>query len=162
MVSLDGLAKIADSNQLSSDLNGNLPYNHQTWLEMRLAVEDCLVKGNDLLDSYDDVKDQMEDLVTWLDDWKWEGHAQPENHGVEYLKDNLQRHTDIRKRIRSDTVEQLQTLVQNILQRYSAFYILISILILKIYNISFSFVQTESKPIRSSIQILNFSLALLN
>ena len=116
MLSVDGLAIVVDLSQLPSDLNGNLHYNHQTWLEMRLAVEECLSKANDLLDSYEDVKDQMEDLVTWLDDWKWGG--QPENHGVEYLKDNLQRHTEIRKRIRSETVEQLQNLVHNVLQRY--------------------------------------------
>lgn len=120
MVSLEGLAKLVDSSQLPSDLNGNLHYNHQTWLEMRLAVEDCLMKANDLLDSYEDVKDQMEDLVTWLDDWKWEGHTQPDSHGgVEHLKENLQRHTDIRKRIRAETVEQLQAVVQNILQKYA-------------------------------------------
>ena len=82
---------------------------------MRLAVEDCLTNANDLLDTYEDVKDQMEDLVTWLDDWKWDG--QPEIHGVEYLKDNLQRHTDIKKRIRAEVVEQLQVLVHNILQK---------------------------------------------
>lgn len=119
MLSLDGLGKVIDLSQLPSDLNGNFHYNHQAWLEMRLAVEDCLFKANDLLDSYEDVKDQMEDLVTWLDDWKWGGPGQSENHGVDYLKDNLQRHTEIRKRIRSETVEQLQTLVQSILQRYS-------------------------------------------
>ncbi|KAI9551891.1 hypothetical protein GHT06_022227 [Daphnia sinensis] len=117
MLSLEGLAKVVDISQLPSDLNGNLQYNHQVWLEMRLAVEDCLLKANDLLDSYEDVKDQMEDLVTWLDDWKWGAHAQPENHGVEYLKDNLQRHIEIRKRIRGDPVEQLQNLVHNVLQR---------------------------------------------
>ena len=121
MVSLEGLAKLVDSSQLPSDLNGNLHYNHQTWLEMRLAVEDCLMKASDLLDSYDDVKDQMEDLVTWLDDWKWEGHGQPDSPGgVDYLKENLQRHTDIRKRIRAETVEQLQSMVQNILQKYAS------------------------------------------
>lgn len=118
MVSVEGLAKLVDSSQLPSDLNGNLHYNHQSWLEMRLAVEDCLTKASDLLDSYEDVKDQMEDLVTWLDDWKWEGHGQPDGHGgVEYLKENLQRHTDIRKRIRAETVEQLHALVQNVLQK---------------------------------------------
>jgi kalirin len=115
MLSLEGLAKVVDSSQLPSDLNGNLQYNHQSWLEMRLAVEDCLSKANDLLDSYEDVKDQMEDLVTWLEDWKYGCH---ETHGVEYLKDNLQRHTEIRKRIRNETVEQLQSLVHNVLQRY--------------------------------------------
>jgi len=119
MVSVDTLAKIINPNQLPSDLNGNLHYDHQMWLDMRLAAEDGLAKANDLLDSYEDVKDQMEDLVTWLDDWKWEGGGgQPEIHGVEYLKENLQRHTDIRKRIRSETVDQLQALVHTIIQKY--------------------------------------------
>lgn len=120
MVSVDTLAKIVNPNQLPSDLHGNLHYDHQMWLDMRLAVEDGLAKANDLLDSYEDVKDQMEDLVTWLEDWKWDGGGggQPEIHGVDYLKENLQRHTDIRKRIRSETVEQLQALVHTIIQKY--------------------------------------------
>lgn len=120
MVSLEGLTRFIDSSQLPSDLNGNLHYNHQSWLEMRLAVEDCLVKASDMLDSYEDVKDQMEDLVTWMEsDSDWKSESQPESEGgVEYLKDNLQRHQDIRKRIRSETVEQLHTLIQNLLQKY--------------------------------------------
>ena len=118
MVSLEALSKVIDCNQLTSDFGGTLRYNHQAWLEMRMAVEDCKTKTNDLLDSYDDVKDQMEDLVTWLDDWKWEGVSQTESHGLDYLKDNLQRHTDIRKKIRAEVVEQLQTHVHNTLQKY--------------------------------------------
>lgn len=122
MVSTEGLAKVVDPSQLPSDLNGIFHYNHQSWLEMRFAVEECLTKANDLLDQYEDVKDQMEDLVTWLDDWKLEGHGQAENQSIDYLKENLQRHTDIRKRIRSETVDQLQALVQNVFQRYYALY----------------------------------------
>ena len=120
MVSVDSLTKVISPSQLPSDLNGNLHYDHQTWLDMRLAVEDGLAKSTDLLDSYEDVKDQMEDLVTWLEDWKWEGGGggQPEIHGVEYLKENLQRHTDIRKRIRSETVDQLQVLVHSLIHKY--------------------------------------------
>lgn len=122
MVSTEGLAKVVDPSQLPSDLNGIFHYNHHSWLEMRFAVEECLTKANDLLDQYEDVKDQMEDLVTWLDDWKLEGHGQAENQSIDYLKENLQRHTDIRKRIRSETVDQLQALVQNVFQRYYALY----------------------------------------
>lgn len=118
MVSLDTLVKVIDQSQLTADLNGTLQYSHQAWLDMRLDVEDCLAKTNDLLNSYEDVTDQMEDLVTWLEDWKWEGSGQAaECHGLEYLKENLQRHTDIRKKIRSETVEHLQSVVHSVIQK---------------------------------------------
>jgi hypothetical protein len=117
MVSVEALAKVVDPGQLTPDLNGNLAYDHQGWLEMRIAVEDCMMKTKDLLDSYDNVKEKMEDLVSWLDDWKWDGPSQAKCHGLDYLKERLQRHTDIRKRIRYETVEQLKAHVHNTLQK---------------------------------------------
>ncbi len=91
MVSAEALTKLVEASQLTADLGGTLAYQHQDWLEMRVAVEDCLVKTHDLLDSYDDVKDQMEDLVTWLDDWQWQaggsgGGGAADGRGLDYLK----------------------------------------------------------------------------
>lgn len=38
MVSLEGLTKVVDPSQLTADFDGSLDYNHEEWIEVRLAL----------------------------------------------------------------------------------------------------------------------------
>ena len=38
MVSLEGLTKVVDPSQLTSDFDGSLEYNHEEWIEVRLVL----------------------------------------------------------------------------------------------------------------------------
>lgn len=41
MVSLEGLTKVVDPSQLTADFDGSLDYNHEEWIEVRLAHLCC-------------------------------------------------------------------------------------------------------------------------
>lgn len=56
MISIEALPKIIDSSQLTSDLEGTLPYDHAHWLEIRLAIEEFAWQAADLLDRLDDLQ----------------------------------------------------------------------------------------------------------
>lgn len=43
MVSLEGLTKVVDPSQLTADFDGSLEYNHEEWIEVRVA---CPSVGN--------------------------------------------------------------------------------------------------------------------
>ena len=123
VMSLNGLTNFVEPNQLPTTLNGHLQYPHQTWLEMRLAVDDLFIKANKLLDSYNDINDQVIKLVIWLDEWKWErslnGHViQPDSQfGVDYFKECLWKLTGMRKKVVIDQVDQLASIVADIQQK---------------------------------------------
>nr|CAH7743223.1 unnamed protein product [Callosobruchus chinensis] len=59
MISIEALPKIIDSAQLTSDLDGTLPYDHSSWLETRLAVEEFAWQAADLLDRLDDLQEDL-------------------------------------------------------------------------------------------------------
>lgn len=59
MISIEALSKIIDSSQLTSDLDGSLSYDHATWLETRLAVEEFAWQAADLLDRLDDLQEDL-------------------------------------------------------------------------------------------------------
>lgn len=40
MVSLEGLSKAVDPSQLTADLEGSLDYDHDEWIEVRMAFEE--------------------------------------------------------------------------------------------------------------------------
>lgn len=56
MISIEALPKIIDTTQLTSDLEGTLAYDHSSWLETRLAVEEFAWQAADLLDRLDDLQ----------------------------------------------------------------------------------------------------------
>ncbi|XP_049267793.1 triple functional domain protein isoform X2 [Rhipicephalus sanguineus] len=61
MISLEALSKSIDPSQLTTDLDGTLPYDHGQWLELRMALEKFLWKTSELLERLEMMK---EDLVS--------------------------------------------------------------------------------------------------
>lgn len=59
MISLEALPKIIDTTQLTADLEGTLSYDHGSWLETRLAVEEFAWQAADLLDRLDDLQEDL-------------------------------------------------------------------------------------------------------
>ncbi|UYV76149.1 TRIO [Cordylochernes scorpioides] len=56
VLSLESLGKYIDSSQLTTDLEGTLLYHHGTWLELRQALEQFVLKAGELLDHMEGIK----------------------------------------------------------------------------------------------------------
>jgi triple functional domain protein len=96
MISIEALSKIIDTSQLTSDLDGTLSYDHSTWLEIRLAVEEFAWQAADLLDRLDDLQ---EDLARndFADD-------------VSGAKHKIDLHNEMKKKIMKAPVEDIDVL----------------------------------------------------
>ncbi|VEN42848.1 unnamed protein product [Callosobruchus maculatus] len=106
MISIEALPKIIDSAHLTSDLDGTLPYDHSSWLETRLAVEEFAWQAADLLDRLDDLQ---EDLARndFADD-------------VSGAKHKIDLHNEMKKQIMKAPVEDIDLLGQRVLQKCCA------------------------------------------
>lgn len=96
MISLEALPKIIDTSQLTSDLEGTLSYDHSSWLETRLAVEEFGWQAADLLDRLDDLQ---EDLAR--NDFA---------EDVAGAKHGIDLHNEMKKKIMKAPVEELDVL----------------------------------------------------
>lgn len=96
MISLEALPKIIDTSQLTADLEGTLHYDHASWLETRLAVEEFAWQAADLLDRLDDLQ---EDLAR--NDFA---------EDVTGAKHGIDLHNDMKKKIMKAPVEDLDVL----------------------------------------------------
>lgn len=96
MISLEAISKLIDPSQLTTDLDGTLHYDHSTWLELRVAVEDFAWQAADLLDRLDDLQ---EDLVRndFADD------VSGAKHGIDL-------HNEMKKKIMKAPVEEIDVL----------------------------------------------------
>lgn len=96
MISLEALPKIIDTSQLTTDLEGTLSYDHASWLETRLSVEDFSWQAADLLDRLDDLQ---EDLARsdFADD-------------VSGAKHKIDLHNEMKKKIMKAPVEDIDLL----------------------------------------------------
>ncbi|CAG9857602.1 unnamed protein product [Phyllotreta striolata] len=106
MISVEALPKIIDVGQLTADLDGTLPYDHNHWLELRLAVEDFAWQAADLLDRLDDLQ---EDLVRndFADD-------------VSGAKHKIDLHNEMKKKIMKAPIDEIDLLGQRLLQKSCA------------------------------------------
>ena len=59
LVSVEGLSRLVDPSQLTSDLGGSLEYDHVEWTELRLGLEEFSGAAGQLLS-------QLEQLDTGL------------------------------------------------------------------------------------------------
>ena len=50
IISAEALCKTIDPNQLITDFDGTLAYDHNTWIELRLAIEEFTWQANEMLD----------------------------------------------------------------------------------------------------------------
>lgn len=58
-ISLDALSKIAEPHQLTNDFDGSQSYDHNQWIEARLAIEDFFWQASDMVDRIDDLQEDL-------------------------------------------------------------------------------------------------------
>ncbi len=57
MVSLEGLTKVVDPSQLTPDFEGSLDYDHEEWIEVRVAFEDFTSNAARILSRLEELQD---------------------------------------------------------------------------------------------------------
>ncbi|XP_042869484.1 kalirin-like isoform X2 [Penaeus japonicus] len=103
LISVETLAKTIDPSQLTSDFDGTLPYDHNTWIELRLAIEDFTWQANELVDQLEDVRDELQQS-DFADD-------------VSGAKRAIERHKEMHQKVTGSLVHDLDMLGQRLLQR---------------------------------------------
>uniref|UniRef100_A0A672R2Y8 non-specific serine/threonine protein kinase n=1 Tax=Sinocyclocheilus grahami TaxID=75366 RepID=A0A672R2Y8_SINGR len=103
MVSLEGLSKVVDPSQLTPDFEGSLDYNHEEWIEIRVAFEDFTGNGRHLLARLE----EMQETVTRKDF--------PQN--LEGARHMIEEHAALKKRVMKAPVEEVDSEGQRLLQR---------------------------------------------
>uniref|UniRef100_A0A671R0L5 non-specific serine/threonine protein kinase n=1 Tax=Sinocyclocheilus anshuiensis TaxID=1608454 RepID=A0A671R0L5_9TELE len=103
MVSLEGLSKVVDPSQLTPDFEGSLDYNHEEWIEIRVAFEDFTGNGRHLLARLE----EMQETVTRKDF--------PQD--LEGARRMIEEHAALKKRVMKAPVEEVDSEGQRLLQR---------------------------------------------
>ncbi|TRZ01260.1 hypothetical protein DNTS_008042 [Danionella cerebrum] len=103
MVSLEGLSKMVDPSQLTSDFEGSLDYNHEEWIEIRVAFEDFSGNARHLLARLE----EMHETVTRKD--------LPQD--LDGARRMIEDHAALKKRVMKAPVEEVDSEGQRLLQR---------------------------------------------
>ncbi|XP_066961005.1 kalirin isoform X3 [Macrobrachium rosenbergii] len=103
LISLENLAKTIDPSQLTNDFDGSLAYDHNTWIELRLAVEEFTWQANELLDQLEDVRDELQQ-TDFADD-------------VSGAKRAIERHKEMHSKVSGSLIHDLDVMGQRLLQR---------------------------------------------
>ncbi|XP_014056496.1 triple functional domain protein isoform X3 [Salmo salar] len=103
MVSLEGLTKVVDPSQLTSDFEGSLEYDHDEWIEVRVAFEDFAGDAARALARQEELQETLaqRDLPRDLE-------------GARRL---MEEHASLKKRATKASVEELDTQGRRLLQR---------------------------------------------
>ncbi|XP_076823491.1 triple functional domain protein-like isoform X2 [Clavelina lepadiformis] len=102
-VSVESLTRAIDPRQLTPELGGTLSYDHEEWIEVRIAFEEFIWDALDVLDKLHDIESQL------LSD----KFAQDQ----EGAKVMIEEHIKLKKRITSAPIEQLDSQGQKLLKR---------------------------------------------
>ncbi|MCI4392053.1 hypothetical protein PGIGA_G00141560 [Pangasianodon gigas] len=103
MVSLEGLSKVVDPSQLTPDFEGSLDYNHEEWIEIRVAFEEFTGNARHLLARLE----EMQATVTRKD-------FPQELEGARRMIDE---HAALKKKVMKAPVEEVDAEGQRLLQR---------------------------------------------
>lgn len=105
-VSLEGLHKMIDVNQLTSEFDGTLAYDHNQWIDIRMALEEFLWPIGDMLDRIEDLGEDIarSDFAEDVDGAK---------HGIAH-------HNDMKKKILKLPIEELDLQGEKLLAKLSA------------------------------------------
>ncbi|KAB5586590.1 hypothetical protein PHYPO_G00003450 [Pangasianodon hypophthalmus] len=106
MVSLEGLSKVVDPSQLTADLDGSLDYDHDEWIEVRVAFEEFA--GN-VARALARLK-ELQELVSRRD--------LPAD--LEVARCAMDEHSALKKRVARAPTEELEAEGQRLLQRVQA------------------------------------------
>ncbi|CAL7943982.1 unnamed protein product [Xylocopa violacea] len=104
-ISLEALTKVIDPSQLTADLDGSLQYDHAQWIETRLAVEDFTWQAADLVDRFDDLREDL-NRNDFADD-------------VAGAKHEIDLHNEMKKKILKVPVEDIDLAGQRLLKRFN-------------------------------------------
>uniref|UniRef100_A0A3Q0THF0 Kalirin RhoGEF kinase b n=1 Tax=Amphilophus citrinellus TaxID=61819 RepID=A0A3Q0THF0_AMPCI len=103
LVSVEGLSRLVDPSQLTSDLGGSLEYDHVEWTELRLGLEEFSGAATQLLA-------QLEQLEAGL-------NRIPEPQDVDEARKLLEEHSRLRNTIATAPVDALDREGRSLLQR---------------------------------------------
>ncbi|XP_035854250.1 kalirin-like isoform X2 [Sander lucioperca] len=103
LVSVEGLSRLVDPSQLTSDLGGSLEYDHVEWTELRLGLEEFTGAATALLA-------QLEQLEAGL-------NRVPEPQDVDEARRLLEEHGRLRNTISTAPVDALEREGRSLLQR---------------------------------------------
>uniref|UniRef100_A0A8C1M6E1 non-specific serine/threonine protein kinase n=1 Tax=Cyprinus carpio TaxID=7962 RepID=A0A8C1M6E1_CYPCA len=103
MVSLEGLTKVVDPSQLTPDFEGGLDYDHEEWIEVRVAFEDFTSNAARILSRLEELQDlvSQRELPSDLDG----------------SRRAMEEHASLKKKVTKAPVEELDTEGQRLLQR---------------------------------------------
>nr|XP_061838372.1 triple functional domain protein-like isoform X2 [Nerophis lumbriciformis] len=103
MVSLEGLTKVVDPSQLTADFDGSLDYNHEEWIEVRVAFEEFSGHATQMLTRLE----EMQETVSRKDF--------PQD--LEGARRMIEEHATLKKKVIKAPIEELDTEGQRLLQR---------------------------------------------
>ncbi|XP_055012937.1 triple functional domain protein isoform X4 [Boleophthalmus pectinirostris] len=103
MVSLEGLTKVVDPSQLTSDFDGSLEYNHEEWIEVRVAFEEFSGHATQMLSRLE----EMYETVSRKDF--------PQD--LDGARKMIEEHAALKKKVIKAPIEELDTEGQRLLQR---------------------------------------------
>ncbi|XP_066441813.1 triple functional domain protein isoform X1 [Eleutherodactylus coqui] len=103
MVSLEGLTKVVDPSQLTHEFDGSLEYNHEEWIEIRLAFEDFIGKATHMLSRLEELQEMLgnKDL--------------PQD--LEGSRNMIDSHCQLKKRVTKAPIEDLDIEGQKLMER---------------------------------------------
>ncbi|KAM9308253.1 triple functional domain protein [Gastrophryne carolinensis] len=103
MVSLEGLTKVVDPSQLTSEFDGFLEYNHEEWMEIRMAFEDFISNATNMLSRLEELQEILSNKELPQD--------------LDGAKSMIESHAQIRKRVTKAPIEDLDNEGQKLLQQ---------------------------------------------
>ncbi|KAG7245183.1 hypothetical protein INR49_023749, partial [Caranx melampygus] len=95
MVSLEGLTKVVDPSQLTADFDGSLDYNHEEWIEVRVAFEEFSGHATQMLARLE----EMQETVSRKDF--------PQD--LEGARRMIEEHATLKKKVIKAPIEELDT-----------------------------------------------------
>uniref|UniRef100_A0A8C9R172 Trio Rho guanine nucleotide exchange factor a n=1 Tax=Scleropages formosus TaxID=113540 RepID=A0A8C9R172_SCLFO len=103
MVSLEGLSKVVDPSQLTPDFDGSLDYNHEEWIEIRVAFEDFTSNATHMLARLEELQETLS-----RKDFPQE---------LEGARRMIEEHASLKKKVVKAPIEELDVEGQRLLQR---------------------------------------------
>lgn len=106
-ISIQSLSKVVEPSQLTSDFEGFLHYDHNMWIDLRVAFEDFLWQASDILDRIDDLQEDLQ-------------HSDfPED--VNSAKHSSENHNEMKRKILKLPIEDLDLLGQKLLGKFTSY-----------------------------------------
>ncbi|KAM8841306.1 triple functional domain protein-like isoform 2-T3 [Spinachia spinachia] len=103
MVSLEGLTKVVDPSQLTADFDGSLDYNHEEWIEVRVAFEEFSGHATQMLSRLEEIQETVSRKDFPQD--------------LEGARRMIEEHATLKKKVIKAPIEELDTEGQRLLQR---------------------------------------------